>query len=215
MTVAPKPTVRHNPARAELGECFCPRCAPHLHAQAELPLTAPSRAPEASPPPAEAAPAPLPPPGVVPPPDRVERVVVGGYAAARGEAEARAEVDRVRAALRAAEARWLAAYGALVGALDVERCEAATVRALQRDLRAATSGLVRLQAADRAPVGADPALRELLSGAQCAAVALVSAMAEGPDWRALAATQRRDLERAFEALDRFAASEASQGGRCA
>ncbi len=193
MTRERRPTVRHSAARAEVGECYCPKCAPDLHApvQVDLPLAAAASAPEPASPSAPLAPSP-------------ERIVVGGYSLGVSEDAMRAEYARLQEALRGAEARWLSAYGGLHEALDEERCAASAVRSLQRDLRAATKGLVRVEAdqtyrADSPRLS--PALVAALTETHRCAVALVSAMSGAPDWREQATAPRRDLMRAFELLD--------------
>ncbi len=180
-----RPTVRHSVARATLGECFCPKCAPDLHAKAEpAALLAPTASEQSS----HSKPTPI---------------AVGGSSCGEPQSALQAEVARLRTALRDAEARWLTAYGTLHAAIDAERCAQTAIRSLQRDLRAASTGLftARAEAAELPRPWMDRGLAAALTEAQRCAIVLSGAMAECPDWRERAAPARAGLQRAFEALD--------------
>jgi len=194
---APRPTVRHNRARAELGECYCPKCAPELHVQ---PATEPAPPPPAGDTAQESTTQPLAMP-------RVERIAIGGDPRLdqwTDRAAWEAEIERCTQALRAAEARWLTAYAGLDPAITAARAADRDVLARQNDLRDVMEKRyrVRMEVADVPRPWIDPARWRAVVEAQRCALALVSQMAAaGPDWTNSVAAERTALVGALAALD--------------
>lgn len=192
-----KPLVRHNQEKSALGECLCPKCAPALHAQPE-PVLEP-----ALPPPADISQeTPARPKRRVEKSvalDGAERIAVGGNPRPDD-----AEVARLREALRAAEARWLVAYGALHEAITTCRAQERAIASLQQDLRATVEGVYREKMlADEVPrLWIDRPRWAAIVEAQRCAIALVSKMANaGPDWSASIEAERVALVEALASLN--------------
>jgi hypothetical protein len=196
-----KPLVRHNQEKSALGECLCPKCAPALHAQSTA-EPAPPPLPEDT---APEAPDTAPEPRKKRRPDKsvalngAERIAIGGTPRPDD-----AEVARLREALRAAEARWLAAYGALHEAITTCRAQERAIASLQQDLRATVEGVYREKMlADEVPrLWIDRTRWAAIVEAQRCAIALVSKMASaGPDYSASIEAERVALVEALASLN--------------
>ena len=190
-------TVRHNVSRAELGECFCPKCAPELHVQAEaesVPTVAPTNLTT------EVA------TQTLPPVQRIEPIAVGGKSGTKTALEE--EYERLTVALREEEARWSKARAALDGAITECRAREAAIVSRQRDLRECASGLyaARKNAAEEPRPWMERGRWQALTEAQLRAVRLVSRMSlAGPDYAAAIAAERVELMAALAKLDEEAA----------
>lgn len=169
-----KPITRHSVAKAELGECYCPKCAPQPHAQL--------------------APAP-----VAPAMPAIDCVAVGGDPKPCPE-----EVARLTGLLRETEAKWLLARGALYDALATCQSLENSIAARQRDLRREVDGVYRerMDAAQVPRPWIERSRWGALTEAQRCTMALASRMAsQGPDWSSSVAEERAALAEALRALD--------------
>ena len=204
---APRPTVRHNRARAELGECYCPKCAPELHVQPAAEET-PPLVPAVQETPTQA---PEPPSKRLADKsfalDGAERIAIGGTPRPNEEL-----AEQLRAQLRAEEARWLVTYGALHEAITTCRAQERAIASLQQELRATVEGVYRekMLANEIPRLWIDRTRWAAIVEAQRCAIALVSKMASaGPDWTDAVATERAALTVALAALDALVTAESA------
>lgn len=167
-----RPMTRHNAAKAELGECYCPKCAPQLHAQPAL--TTPAM-------------------------PAIDYVAVGGDPRPSPEEVARLTGMLREAETKWALARG-ALYDALATCQSLESSIASRQRDLRREVDGVYRERMGAAQVPRPWIERDR--WNALTEVQRCTMALASRMAsQGPDWSASIAAERAALTEALRALD--------------